>query len=152
MKACPTCGERGGSVKPITIEAQATSPRREAIDGYEGWRLCMSSSCNVVYFREQETIESDETRAIPFHKSADPKRLVCFCFEHSVEDIEADVRQLGRSTIQESITAACKTGSDDCERKNPQGRCCLGNVGQVLKRVGVELSDRACCPSANDKG
>jgi len=76
-----------------------------------------------------------ETRRVPFHKSRDENRLVCFCFKHSVATIKADVEKNNESTIRTSIKAQCKEGLDDCERRNPQGRCCLGHVGQVVKQA-----------------
>jgi len=79
-----------------------------------------------VYYHDDEVFLLDEANAVPFHKSPDRSRLVCFCFEHSVAEVEADVIANGTSTIQAAIKAGCQAGHDDCERKNPQGRCCLG--------------------------
>lgn len=136
MSSCPRCDGQNHAIDRITLEAQTRRGRLDAIPQHErdGWRLCTSKPCEVVYFRGEEVVVLGETRAVPFHKSADSERLVCFCFEHSVAELEADVAANGTSTIQASIKAACKAGQDDCERKNPQGRCCLGNVGQVVKR------------------
>ncbi|MEZ4266634.1 MAG: cation transporter [Myxococcota bacterium] len=96
-----------------------------------------------MYFHGADLVRLDDALAVPFHKSADPQRLVCFCFDHSVADLEADARAHGTSTIQASIAAACKAELDDCERKNPQGRCCLGNVGGVVKSSLATLGDGA---------
>jgi copper chaperone CopZ len=101
----------------------------------EGWSLCLGAACDVVYFRGVETVTLSEVRARPFHKSEDPARLVCFCFGHSARAVVEDVRTHGTSTIRAAIKRACKAGRDDCEHTNPQGRCCLGNVGQLLATV-----------------
>ena len=94
--------------------------------------------------------------ALPFPKCEDPDRLVCFCFVHAVRDITADVLAHGESRIQASITEACRRGADDCKRKNPEGRCCLGNVAAVIRAAGGDLassdvagggSEGACCAS-----
>ncbi len=152
MNLCPRCQAKGQAIQPVTVEAQVLPERRDQPTEHDGWHLCTSDFCEVVYFRDDEVVVLGETREVPFQKSEDPQRLVCFCFEHSVAELEADVAANGTSTIQASITAACKAGRHDCERKNPQGRCCLGNVGQVVKRAapaddtadGV-ASDDACC-------
>ena len=137
MNLCPRCETKGRAVDPVTLEAQVLPERLTRLPAHEGWRLCTSDGCGVVYFRGDEVIVLGETRAVPFHKSGAADRLVCFCFEHSVADLEADIAANGQSTIQASIKAECRAGHDDCERKNPQGRCCLGNVGQVVKRAAA---------------
>jgi copper chaperone CopZ len=149
MNRCPRCEAKGRAIDPVTLEAQVLPDRLAGLPVYDGWRLCTSEGCEVVYFRGDKEVVLGETRAVPFHKSEDPKRLVCFCFEHSVAELEADVEANGVSTIQASIKAACAAGQDDCERKNPQGRCCLGNVGLVVNRATPAATDgtqaTGCC-------
>jgi copper chaperone CopZ len=142
MTACPRCGASGRAIKAETIEAQVPL---ETIGDGANWALCLSVDCNVAYFHGAETVPSGQLAAVPFHKGTDPGRLVCFCFEHSVADVEADVAANGRSTIRESIKAACKAGDDDCLHKNPQGRCCLGNVGQVIESAAPRSEHPSCC-------
>lgn len=122
---CPKCEKKGRSIDPVTVQAQVVEEHQ--IDDFDGWRMCTSEHCNVIYFRDGDVVMMGDTRAVPFHKGTDPDRLVCFCFQHAVADLQAD------PTIRDAIAAACKAGEDDCPRKNPQGRCCLGNVGAVLK-------------------
>ena len=149
MNLCPRCEAKGRAIEPVTLEAQVLPERLALLAEHDGWRLCTSADCEVVYFRGDTEVVLGETRAVPFHKSEAPERLVCFCFEHTVAELEADVVANGTSTIQASIKAACKAGQDDCERKNPQGRCCLGNVGKVVKRAAPAGDDEApatgCC-------
>jgi len=102
-----------------------------------GWRLCSTAMCEVGYFQGRETVLLDGMLALPFHKRDDPARLVCFCFEHSVAEVEADLREHGKSTIAASIRAACKAKRDACTRKNPQGRCCLGNIAEVVRAAST---------------
>ena len=157
MNKCPTCGSQGRRVEAVTLEAHVAPARLDQIADRDGWRICTSAQCEVVYFRDAETVPMQATLAVPFHKSDAPDRLVCFCFGHTVSEVQAEVREHGTSSIQESIKAACKEGRDDCERKNPQGRCCLGNVGAVVKAAG-EAGARptaapiACCASTKVEG
>ena len=150
MNDCPQCETRGRVIKRVTLESQVVDDRLDAIGDRDDWRLCLSATCDVIYFRDDEIVVRGETRAAPFHKSEDPDRLVCFCFEHSVAEVEADARANGNSTIRDTIKAACKAGEDDCERINPQGRCCLGNVGLVVKRAlpgALDGASDSCCES-----
>ncbi len=50
------------------------------------------------------------------------KELICYCFNHTAQEIEADARKHGRSTIMEAIMAAKKAGGCQCAAKNPSGR------------------------------
>lgn len=158
MTDCPRCGTKGRTIKPATLAAQVLHDRLAHIAEHDGWRICSSDSCEVVYFSDRQVVVLGETGAVPFHKSGDPDRLVCFCFRHSAADLEADIAEHGTSTIRASIKAECKAGRDDCEKQNPQGRCCLGNVGQILKGVAVPrdtseaaADEEGCCgPAASE--
>lgn len=47
---------------------------------------------------------------------------ICYCFGYTDDDIRADIRKNGRSTIIDQILAAKKNKSCDCSHKNPKGR------------------------------
>ncbi len=143
MSACPVCGAAGRRVDAVTVGAQVAAGRLARIGDRGGWHACSASGCEVVYFQGADVVRLEDALSVPFHKSADPRRLVCFCFGHSVADVRADARAHGTSTIRASIAAACKAGLDDCERKNPQGRCCLGDVGGVVKEALATLGGGA---------
>jgi len=49
-------------------------------------------------------------------------KTVCFCFNYTVDDLEKDVIEHGRSTIIERIIAESKGGACNCESNNPKGR------------------------------
>lgn len=110
-----------------------------------GWSFCDGSRCYVVYFRAKDVVILGSVKRAPFQKSTKPERLVCFCFEHSVQDVIRGTNP-GSPSIRESIKAACKAGRDRCAVENPQGRCCLGNVGQVIhEHEGSGAQHRADC-------
>ena len=48
--------------------------------------------------------------------------LICYCFRYTVEDIERDINESGRSLIMEKIMVEKKLGSCECATKNPKGR------------------------------
>ncbi len=49
-------------------------------------------------------------------------RTICYCFNHTIEDLEKDVAEHGRSTIMEQIITDSKAGNCNCQTKNPKGR------------------------------
>jgi len=61
--------------------------------------------------------------------------ILCYCFGYGPADLRADLRRNGASTIPERITAELRAGNCDCERLNPSGRCCLGEVRRACKRL-----------------
>ena len=86
---------------------------------------------------------------VPSYMVNSERRRVCFCFGYTDTDIVEDFCAHGHSTIQKSIRVACHQGLSDCERLNPQGHCCLGDVALLLKHSNraVDASDE-CCDSA----
>ncbi len=56
------------------------------------------------------------------HLVKDMSKLICYCFNYSVKDIEEDVIKNGRSTIQERIVREKKDGACQCHTRNPSGK------------------------------
>ena len=163
MTACPQCGAAGRKVSQLTVEHHARADQRATGSPRDGWRFCPASTCTVGYFVSADVtpILVDAMRTVPFAKSQEPCRLVCFCFEHTARAIAEEVLAGGESIIKAAIAEACRKGADDCERKNPEGRCCLGHVAAVIREVDREDGDCsaggdqpqvACCPPKAPQG
>jgi bacterioferritin-associated ferredoxin len=71
-------------------------------------------------------------------KVANPEKIICFCNHVSQHEIEASIK-LGAKTLSDiqRSTGAC-TGNQ-CEELNPSGKCCSGDINQLLKKGGSEL-------------
>lgn len=132
--ACPSCGKKGRAVKPITVESLVTEKARARVGHADGFRFCAEPSCDVAYFRPEtgDRIVRSEVKIRIGQKETAPPRPICYCFNHTVEEIEAEVAKTGTSRIPDEITEKCRQGLDRCEETNPQGACCLGAVRQVL--------------------
>jgi len=132
---CPSCHRKGRRVPAVT----PLSMLNVAADTLGPMRFCRSADCDVVYFDEanSQSFTTAEVKVLVYQKDPSPARLVCYCFAHSVESLEDEVRATGTSTVPESIANNCKAGLDDCEHNNPQGACCLGNVLRVLASAGT---------------
>jgi hypothetical protein len=50
------------------------------------------------------------------------EELICYCFNYTLTDIESDVKENDKSTIEERIVSEKKAGYCQCETKNPKGR------------------------------
>lgn len=132
---CPSCGEPGRSVQPVTIESLVAAEARVRVGGTDGFRFCAEPGCEVAYFHvpSGQTIVREEVLVPIGQKETSPRRTICYCFEHTAAEVEAQVGATGTSVIPDEIGAKCKQGLDRCEETNPQGTCCLGNVRRVLR-------------------
>jgi hypothetical protein len=72
---------------------------------------------------------------IPIEGEGIVKDLICYCFEYSVDDINQNYLENGKSTIMEKIQMEKKFGNCQCATKNPKGKWCLGDVRQVVDEL-----------------
>lgn len=141
---CPDCGRVGRAVSGFTLESLVTGEARARLARTDGWRFCPTAHCPVIYHQPASGLRLGfgSVRVPVFQKSTAPDRPVCYCFHHTVAEIESQVRATGWSTVPADIKARCAHGLDACERNNPQGSCCLGNVARVVKDAQVRRAPR----------
>jgi copper chaperone CopZ len=142
---CPSCGKKGRVVMPITIESLVTRAAQDRLAGLSGFRFCAEPECEVAYYNlaTGKQIASDEVRVTIGQKVREPERTICYCFEHTAAEIEAEVVASGSPEVLNSIVANCKQGLDRCKETNPQGACCLGNVRHVMKNARAKNDTQA---------
>lgn len=160
--ACPHNGQVGRKVSSFTLTSQVRPEILDTLPQRAGFRFCAAEDCPVVYYHggDGTCITVEQMRLPVFQKSTDPQRPVCYCFCHSVAEINDQVRATGGSTVPVEIKEQCAKGLDACERNNPQGSCCLGNVQKVVKAAQATLeipphtedvieaaSDGCCAPA-----
>lgn len=152
MALCPACGTKGKTVKPITLESLVSSDVLESLSTTEEFRFCPTRVCGVVYFQPNtgRTISKEALTVRVGQKENAAPRPVCYCFGHTVEEIESDVARTGNTVVLDEIRDKCRQGLDRCEQTNPQGSCCLANVQGVLKKAqaqsGQSTSDDSATP------
>jgi hypothetical protein len=135
---CPTNHVKGRPVDSLTLKA-LLAESLEVLRPVK-YRFCAVSDCPVVYYAEdgKQTFTQNQLRELVYQKRPDDDEvLVCYCFQHTIGTIRAEWQSTGRSTIVERITAAIQAGQCACDIRNPQGSCCLGNVHQLLKKMGA---------------
>lgn len=137
---CPDCGTKGKVVKPVTLRS-LLKPEFVEEARKSSYRFCLTPNCRKVYFPEGQGRsfgKSDLTVRVGV-KETEPPRTVCYCFDHTVEEIEEEVTETGTSQIPEAITQQCRQGLDRCEESNPKGSCCLGDVRKALKEAQAKF-------------
>ncbi len=139
---CPSCGQKGKKVSTTTLRAMLTKDVQCRLRAGGGFLFCTTQTCHVSYYRSDssgEVFEGTNVRVPIFQKESAPDRLVCYCFEHRVDEIQDDVERTGHSIVPNDVASKCKRGLDRCEELNPQGTCCLGNVLMVVKQAQQKL-------------
>ncbi|OGH56458.1 MAG: hypothetical protein A3G34_12365 [Candidatus Lindowbacteria bacterium RIFCSPLOWO2_12_FULL_62_27] len=132
--SCFLCGKNGKRVGRETVHALANPGLIEKRGSPSGFFFCASADCEVVYFNGDGTaVRTGEIRSPVFQKDAGPDVPACYCFNHTRRSIAAEIAGTGKSTVLEDIKQKVKAGLCACETRNPQGTCCLGNVGQVVR-------------------
>ena len=134
---CPECANKGKPVQRITLENLLKEPPKIQDESY--W-FCTTPECSVVYFSldgKQIFHKPDLKVRVGIKEKEDPIPL-CYCFGWDCQRLWNEIKQTGKSTAVESITREVKEGNCFCERSNPQGTCCLGNVSKVAKE-GIKL-------------
>jgi hypothetical protein len=131
---CPNCGTKGDTVGNATIKCLISVSLHRVKDVEH--RFCENVACDVVYFAVDgsEVFHTVDLREQVYQKEPEnPDVLVCYCFFHSLGDIQADVATNGKSAIVDDIKRGIQAGHCACDWRNPQGTCCLGNVLQIVK-------------------
>ena len=134
---CPICGKRVDRITPehLLIEGRVGDLQ----DG--PYYFCASLKCDLVYFSdrgEQTFTKADLKVRVGLKETEDPVP-VCYCFDYTERMIIEEVAETGRTTIPDRIRAEVHDGNCECEIKNPLGRCCLGDVGRVVKRAKTRV-------------
>lgn len=140
---CPSCSKKGKSVKPLTLNALLEPTSRDQVT--EGpYRFCESPGCETVYYAEDGShsfLKSDLTVRVGIKESEAP-RYVCYCFDHTIEEIEEQVKRTGESTVLNDIKTRMKDGCW-CETKSPEGSCCMRAVNWQIKAARARYATSA---------
>ncbi|MDD5615713.1 MAG: hypothetical protein PHH85_05875 [Candidatus Methanoperedens sp.] len=141
--SCKECGNKGKPVSEITLKSLVKEPVIETIESLDGFCFCETPTCGVVYFNneQQAYLHKEDVKVRVGIKETESPIPVCYCFGWTQEKIFEQIKQQGKSTAVKEISAKVKAGECECERKNPSGRCCLGEVTKVVKK-GIELYDK----------
>lgn len=138
---CPSCGSKGKSVDTQTVKAML-AVSLEMLGASSTYHFCRTPDCPVVYFdRHSHFFTETNLRERVHQKHPETADVfVCYCFRHTPGSIRAELVERGEADVVARITAGTKAGICACEIRNPQGSCCLGNVGKVVKLITAEMA------------
>lgn len=130
---CPDCDSTGKRVKKITLRSLLQENSRDDLDDRE-WLFCRTPDCDTVYFEEsgRTTFSKDDLTVRVGIKETESPRPICYCFNHTVEEIDEEVARTGSTTVLDDIKSRMKEACW-CETTNPMGSCCLATVTKFVK-------------------
>ncbi len=131
---CPSCSEMGiecvgpRKVPKITLTSLVKPEYQNDIPSGQA-SFCTQKDCETVYYdTEGREIRKHQLSVEVWQKEEPGDIPVCYCFDFSAKDIMEDARRNSPPTIPFMIRDKIKADLCDCDSKNPQGGCCLGNV------------------------
>lgn len=131
---CPVSGTKGKPVKAVTLRSLIQEGHQHRIT--EGrYRFCDAQGCDVVYFAEDgsHVFTKADLKVRVGLKEAESPRPICYCFNHTVEEIFSEIQRTGKTSVPDDIASRLNTEGCDCVYTNPQGSCCLGVVNAFAK-------------------
>lgn len=145
VPVCPVAGTPGKRVTDTTLRA-LLKPEVHASLTPARYRFCATPGCDVVYYAE------DGSRVVTLGdlvvrvgvKETTAPRPICYCFGYTVEEMIAEIRLTGWTTVPDRIRRRLESEGCHCETANPQGSCCLGTV----LAVAGQLQTKAESPGA----
>lgn len=99
-------------------------------------RFCGTPHCPVLYYGADGRVVEKGAAAIRVgvKETEDPIPL-CYCFGFTRADVRREMAETGDSSIPDRIEAEVRAGRCACERKNPSGACCLGEVRNAVREA-----------------
>lgn len=131
---CGMCGGNGKRVERITVEHIVKTEHQHKITDTQ-YYFCETPSCEVVYFSNgagQYFAISEVRVRVGLKETEDPVQI-CYCFDFTEQMVRDELITKGHTVIPDFITTEIQAGTCACEVKNPSGRCCLGEVNEVVK-------------------
>lgn len=137
QRVCLSCQ---GPSQPVTLRTMLLMLKPEFFDqvGESQYRFCVSPACPEVYFSQERCFKSDDLRTRVGLKEKDGLIPLCYCFGFNEQDLRAEIKTEGHTTIPQRISAFTKERMCACEERNPSGACCLGEVTKAVKRLMKE--------------
>ncbi|HBP87793.1 MAG TPA: hypothetical protein PKK23_14580 [Nitrospirales bacterium] len=135
--ASPTCPMNGKPTKPVernTIES-LLKPEIKADLLPQPYYFCPAPDCDTVYVPacgDHLITKEMLTVRVGIKETEDPVPL-CYCFDYERADVREDIRHRNDTDIEKIIRERVQAGECWCEKANPSGGCCLGEVAKAIK-------------------
>ncbi len=133
---CPQCKGKGKKVEVRTLYYMVQGKFQKRVVHDKSYYFCPTSNCSIVYYSKDDIFTEDKIRVKVGQKENQNPQL-CYCFNFFSSDVIEDIQLNGKSTIIDFIKQKVQEKACACEIMNPQGTCCLGAIGKVIKKCTV---------------
>jgi hypothetical protein len=100
--------------------------------------FCHEQACPVVYFDAAGTrYDRSDLRVPVWQKEAPGDRVICYCFGDTEGDVRREIVLTGQCHAAARIRAHIAADRCACDIRNPKGVCCLGDLLEVIRRLGA---------------
>ena len=139
---CPVSGTTSKKVPQETLDNLIVQNKRHLISEEVQYYYCSDVDCPVVYFSNKEApvFEKSDLSVKVYSKDNGEDVNACYCFDWTRKRITDQIETTGSSTAFDEITEEVKAGRCECEKKNPKGDCCLGDVNRVVREAKEDLA------------
>lgn len=132
---CPACAVRSAAVGIATLEALVT-PVAIARLRPGRFHVCASPACDIVYFSDDGQIfRTGDVRVAVWQKQPPGARTLCYCFGENETDMQREIDGAGRTLAVDRVRRHIAEGRCACDRRNPRGVCCLGDLIAAAARL-----------------
>ncbi len=135
--ACPTCNMFGEIVSNLTVYSLSDKERRRQIDqgGDDGYSICLTPSCNTLYYLKKSIISTDQARR-EFHlKDSSSTHTICYCLKIDRDEIVDAVHNQKLTGMRDIMKTLKGEPPCKCEKNNPTGLCCEDEFNQIIKEA-----------------
>ncbi len=137
---CPKCSHKGNNVKIITPLNLLKEESLGRLKSDQTYKFCKTPDCKVAYYSmdADDFFLTEELKVAATVKDSGLNVNVCYCFGYTRQSVLDEIKETGNSTVLEEIKAKMKDPGCFCERSNPQGECCLGNVTEWMEQIKLK--------------
>ncbi|PCJ20764.1 MAG: hypothetical protein COB02_00205 [Candidatus Cloacimonadota bacterium] len=148
---CPSCKQKSDNVSNLALQSHL----KTNLNDLKGtFFVCTTQKCQIVYFStqlKQQFTKNDIHTRFGLKESLNP-RPICYCFNHSIQDIETQLKTSKNCDIIEQIKSSMKLSGCNCEIKNPIGKCCLNTIKKIIQKINPDYNTniKQCCLKKED--
>lgn len=133
QEPCPSCRVPGPA---ISRRAMLDHLQPEGIAMAHSWTqafACLTPSCDCLYYSLWRLVPIRYcNKSLGYKTNSLPPRILCYCLGLTLEDIRRDLSGKKKGSNLERIREQASRNSLLCERMNPSGQCCWGQVRKSL--------------------
>lgn len=129
---CPECGQPAVKVSEKAVSHNLRKTKKIREKHGEKWYACINPGCECSYFSSVTSFKTSDLTIPLFYKDKSDDAVICYCAGLKRGEIRNAVKH-GCKTTGEVRKYTKKTGSGNCDKMNPLGKCCKTVLARTVK-------------------